>query len=39
MELEPISSPTNCLLLFPPNNDIWQPLYSVAYCALALRTG
>src|SRR6266481_1663650 len=30
MELEPISSPTNCLLLFPPNNDIWQPLYSFA---------
>src|SRR6201987_6046002 len=21
-----MSRPTNCLLLFPPNNDIWQPL-------------
>src|ERR1700739_1289868 len=34
MELEPISSPTNCLLLFPPNNDIWQPLYSFALLLL-----
>src|SRR5260221_4117361 len=39
IELEPMSSPTSCLLFFPPNN-ISQPLYSFALpklCRLRFR--